>query len=38
MRTTQRFLASAAVVLPLTFGAAGMATADTNDRPVSQQR
>lgn len=35
MRTTQRFLASAAAVLPLTFGAAGMATADTHDRPVN---
>ena len=35
MRTTQRFLASAVAVLPLTFGAAGMAAADTNDGSVS---
>lgn len=33
MRTTQRFLASAAIVLPLTLGAAGMAAADTTGSP-----
>lgn len=33
MRAT-RFLASAAVALPLTLGAAGMASADTADRPA----
>lgn len=35
MRTTQRLFASALAVLPLTFGAAGMAAADTGSGLVN---